>query len=224
MRPPVCLSSIRLCTARLFLVSLLACWLAPAFAHHPMGGVTPVTMWQGILSGAGHPVIGIDHLAFLIGAGLLAASVSRLTISRAVGLAAIFGLAGMAGTLLRVPGVDVPAAELGVSISLALLGMGLLLRRVPDQSILVAIALLAGIAHGYAFGEAVVGAQAAPITGYLIGLLVTQTALLVTAWLGARRLAQAWPNWISLPLRAAGLLTLTMGLIGFVLQAGLFTR
>ena len=32
--------------------------IAPASAHHLMGGVTPVTFAQGLLSGLGHPVIG----------------------------------------------------------------------------------------------------------------------------------------------------------------------
>ncbi|PKO63289.1 MAG: urease accessory protein UreJ, partial [Betaproteobacteria bacterium HGW-Betaproteobacteria-17] len=35
-----------------------------ALAHHPMGGMTPQTLSQGLLSGLGHPVIGLDHLAF----------------------------------------------------------------------------------------------------------------------------------------------------------------
>ena len=35
-------------------------FLAPlAHAHHPMGGATPETFTQGLLSGFGHPIIGI---------------------------------------------------------------------------------------------------------------------------------------------------------------------
>ena len=44
-----------------------------AFAHHPLGGMTPQTAMHGFLSGVGHPVIGFDHLAFIIGVGLIAA-------------------------------------------------------------------------------------------------------------------------------------------------------
>ena len=44
-----------------------------AFAHHPLGGMTPQTALHGFLSGVGHPVIGFDHLAFVIGIGLIAA-------------------------------------------------------------------------------------------------------------------------------------------------------
>ena len=42
----------------------------PASAHHIMGGEMPSTFGQGLLSGLGHPVIGPDHLAFLIAVGV----------------------------------------------------------------------------------------------------------------------------------------------------------
>jgi len=45
----------------------------PAWAHHVMGGKLPQTFLQGLLSGFGHPVIGIDHLAAIVGVGILAA-------------------------------------------------------------------------------------------------------------------------------------------------------
>ena len=45
-----------------------------AFAHHPLGGMIPQNFMQGFLSGIGHPVIGFDHLAFVVAVGLIAAS------------------------------------------------------------------------------------------------------------------------------------------------------
>ena len=47
-----------------------------AMAHHPMGGATPSTMGEGLLSGFGHPIIGIDHFAFLLVAALLSFTLS----------------------------------------------------------------------------------------------------------------------------------------------------
>src|SRR5262245_6809064 len=44
---------------------------APAFAHHMMGGRTPATFGEGILSGLGHPIIGLDHLAAVVAVGCL---------------------------------------------------------------------------------------------------------------------------------------------------------
>ncbi len=40
------------------------------YAHHVMGGRMPATFAEGLLSGLGHPVIGIDHLAFIVAVGL----------------------------------------------------------------------------------------------------------------------------------------------------------
>ena len=38
----------------------------PAEAHHVMGGRMPSTFMEGLLSGLGHPVVGLDHLAFIV--------------------------------------------------------------------------------------------------------------------------------------------------------------
>ena len=44
----------------------------PAFAHHPMGGALPQNFLNGILSGIAHPIIGFDHLAFILTFGIIA--------------------------------------------------------------------------------------------------------------------------------------------------------
>ncbi|MGD1951584.1 MAG: HupE/UreJ family protein [Leptolyngbyaceae cyanobacterium] len=54
----------------------------PALAHHPMGGKTPSSFIEGFLSGVGHPVIGLDHLIFVIASGLLAAAMGRTLMVR----------------------------------------------------------------------------------------------------------------------------------------------
>ena len=38
-----------------------------------MDGETPTTLYEGLVSGLAHPVIGLDHLAFIVAAGLIAA-------------------------------------------------------------------------------------------------------------------------------------------------------
>ena len=59
------------------LIALAAVMPVPALAHHPMGGAAATTAWQGFVSGVAHPVVGLDHLAFLLAAGVLAAAVGR---------------------------------------------------------------------------------------------------------------------------------------------------
>lgn len=44
----------------------------PAFAHHPLGGKLPANFFEGIISGFGHPIVGLDHLVFVIASGLIA--------------------------------------------------------------------------------------------------------------------------------------------------------
>src|SRR5262249_57307576 len=60
---------------------MLAPYFAPAaLAHHLMGGEVPSTVWQGLLSGLGHPIIGLDHFAFIIGVGCMARIVGQVTL------------------------------------------------------------------------------------------------------------------------------------------------
>ena len=59
-----------------FTVAATALALLPriAWAHHFMGGGLPQTFTQGLLSGLGHPVIGLDHAAFIVAAGFFLAT------------------------------------------------------------------------------------------------------------------------------------------------------
>src|SRR3954447_9729764 len=83
---------------------------APAFAHHVMGGRMPATFGEGILSGLGHPVIGIDHFAAVVAVGCLAAA------HRAgAALAVAFVVAMMGGVAVHLNAVSVPADELMVA-------------------------------------------------------------------------------------------------------------
>jgi urease accessory protein len=145
---------------------------SPALAHHPFGEETPETVIQGFLSGLGHPVVGLDHLAFVIAAGLLAAVVGA-GLSIPIG----FVLASIAGTGLHLVGVNLPAAELFISGSVLLFGVLLALRNRPNIILAVTLAAIAGVFHGYAYGEAVIGAQMTPIMAYLLGFASVQMGI-----------------------------------------------
>ena len=83
----------------------------PALAHHPMGGQTPSTALEGLLSGLAHPVIGPDHLAFVVGVGILSAFVRRGWI-----LPVAFLCLGAIGTAIHLGGAGVPGAEVLVAV------------------------------------------------------------------------------------------------------------
>ena len=92
-------------TACLALAGLLAT-VGTASAHHVIGGGLPSTFSQGLLSGLGHPVIGPDHLAFLIAVGI-AVGAGGLSLA----LPIVFVAASAIGVALHVYGLDVPGAD-----------------------------------------------------------------------------------------------------------------
>ncbi len=146
--------------------------IAPAFAHHVMGGRTPATFVEGILSGLGHPIIGIDHLAFLVAVGV-SVGVSRLNLATP----AIFVMASALGVAIHVQGVAIPGSEPIVAASVVLIG-GLLARGTALAPFAWAgLFALAGAFHGYTFGESIYGAETMPLTAYLLGLMAIQTVL-----------------------------------------------
>ena len=144
----------------------------PAWAHHPMGGTLPQTFLQGLLSGFGHPVIGVDHLAAIVGVGILAAIAGR---SAAVVLA--FSVAVIAGVGLHLTRVDLPASELFVGLTTLLIGGLVIARQSMGAGLALLLFAVAGLVHGYALGESIVGAEASPLVAYLLGLLIMQTAI-----------------------------------------------
>ena len=144
--------------------------LSPAAqAHHVMDLMqlkpTPIS---GMLSGLLHPVIGPDHLLFLLSLSLV--GWQRRWPSMLTLLAT--GLAGSA-LGLWLPGL--PGAEALVAFSLVLVGL-VLLRRLPQAVLFPAFAL-----HGYVLSASVLGWTTMPIASYLLGLLISQGLLLLLA-------------------------------------------
>jgi len=155
---------------------------APASAHHLMGGKMPSTFAEGLLSGLGHPVIGLDHLAFLLAVGI-AVGVGGLSLA----LPVVFVAASAIGVALHVNGVDIPGAELIVAASVILAGFLLARGRALPLAAWAGLFGLAGLAHGYAYGESIFGAEPTPLWAYLIGLVAIQSALSVGVALATRR-------------------------------------
>lgn len=152
-----------------------------AFAHHVMGGNTPSTFTEGFLSGIGHPIIGADHLAFLLAIGI-AVGIGGLNLA----LPALFVLASAIGVMLHVNGINLPSAEIAVALSVLLAGFLIARGRVLSVGSWAALFAVAGLFHGYAFGESIVGAEKSPLQAYLVGLIFIQSALAVATALFMR--------------------------------------
>ena len=181
-------------------VVLLLVLASPALAHHAMGGVTPQTSWQGFLSGLAHPIIGIDHAAGIIAVGLLAATQPRGAI-----LPLGFALTTLVGTGLHLAGVTLPGVELAIAAALVLAGLGLGLGDRRPGLVWALLATGIGLGHGYAYGEAIVGAEPQALGAYLLGFTLVQAGIgLVAFSLGRLTLPQPTLVPVSLRLRIAG--------------------
>lgn len=193
-------SAVALCT----LVS------APAFAHHPTGGQLPDTVLNGLLSGLGHPVIGLDHFAFVVGIGLLAAVAGFGPLLPVAFVAAMAG-----GLALHVAGIGLPGAELMVAASVLLIGLAVARPRLGGHAwIEGGVFALAGTVHGYALAESIIGAEASVLGAYIAGLVAMQTTVALLAyWTAYAILAPAERRLSPIPIRVAGIAIFAIGVL-----------
>ena len=200
--------------SRLAVLSVIATVAAqaPAWAHHVMDGALPQTFLQGFLSGLGHPVIGFDHLGAIVGVGVLAALARR-----GVAPVVAFSLAVIAGVGLHLAKVNLPAAELLVGLSTLAIGGLVMLRQSIRPATAAALFAIAGLIHGYALGESIVGAEPAPLWAYLAGLLIVQTVLGLAAFAATTNLAR----WRSVGVTVVGVLVALAGGVTAAYAAGL---
>ncbi len=173
-------------------LALLA--IAPANAHHvaDVNQLQP-SILNGLLSGLAHPVLGADHLLFLLALSLVAL---QRRFRWAIALLGI-GLLGSGAGLLW-PGLPASDALLACTLLLEAL---VLVRRLPAAWLLPAMAL-----HGYVLSGPVFGWSSMPLLAYGSGLFLSQACLLAIALLVLRpfaaRLSPAGLRWAALALTA----------------------
>ncbi len=157
--------------------------LSPAHAHHPfgMGDSTDLNALQGFLSGIGHPLLGPDHLLFLLAIAFIGLQRPRAWV---IPLLA----AGLGGSVLSqfIPLSDAfaPWAEALVSLTLAV--EGLMALTVTSTTWLLPLVGL----HGFLLGSTIVGAEPTPLLTYFLGLLIGQGALLLVTTSGSKSLLE----------------------------------
>ena len=154
---------------------LLLLTAAPASAHHLMElfHQQQPTPLAGLLSGLGHPLLGPDHLLFLLALALVGLQrSSRWMLS----LLAV----GLLGSLVGLMTPQLPGAELLVALTLVVEGL-VVVGRLPAALLVPSFAL-----HGYVLSAAVIGWEPTAIGAYLVGLLLSQGTLLLLS-LGVMR-------------------------------------
>jgi urease accessory protein len=191
----------------LALTSLGLMAATPALAHHAMDGETPATLLQGLLSGLAHPVIGLDHLAALVGVGLVSARFARSLTLPAFWLAAM-----AAGVAFHLASGDIPHAELLVALSVVIIGIAATVRANLPYPAIAMLFAAGGAVHGYALGESIVGAESTPLAAYLLGLVIVQTLLASGIAYAARRFSGVSLGEPAMQLRLAGVAVTVTGI------------
>lgn len=150
-----------------FLIATL--FAVPAFAHSDTGPAA------GFAAGFSHPLAGPDHLLAMVAVGLWGAFLGRPLV---VLLPVIFPLVMAAGGVLGMAGVPAPPIELGIALSVLVLGLAIATAlRAP---VWAACLVTGGFAlfHGYAHGQEL--PAAADPFGYSAGFVLA-TGLLHVA-------------------------------------------
>ena len=161
------------------IVIILLLTTTPVMAHHVMDGKMPSNFFEGFMSGLGHPIIGFDHLTFIVSVGLFAAIKSQ-----GIFIPISFILSAMVGTGIHLTQLNIPGVELFVSGSILLFGILLVLKEQPNTVIITVLTAIAGLFHGYAYGESIFGAEMTPLLAYLLGFSFIQLMIILAVfWL-----------------------------------------
>uniref|UniRef100_UPI004048D1FD HupE/UreJ family protein n=1 Tax=Shewanella baltica TaxID=62322 RepID=UPI004048D1FD len=151
--------------ARIGLLLLLTlCWTAPVSAHEIHSG-------GGFMSGFNHPVLGFDHLLAMLSVGMLSTQLGGRAIWT-VPLAFVTFM--LVGGILGLYAIAVPFVEIGIALSVLLLGLAIAFDRQIPLLFAMAFVGVFAIFHGHAHG-AEMPALASPVLyalGFLFGTAV----------------------------------------------------
>jgi urease accessory protein len=118
-------------------------WAESALAHEELdGGV-------GFLTGLLHPALGFDHLLAMLSVGVLSAQIGGRAIwyvpASFVGVMVI-------GSVLGLNGVALPLVEIGIALSVLVLGLVIVLQHWIPAAIAIACVAFFAVFHGHAHG------------------------------------------------------------------------
>lgn len=188
----------------------------PAWAHHPMGGQAPTSLFEGMASGVAHPIIGIDHFVFLLAVGLVAVGLRHR-----YWIPLPFVLATILGTTLHLMSVNLFLTETMVALSVVLAGALLITYNRYRSLMVLLLSAVAGVFHGYAYGEAIVGSEPTPVAAYLVGFSLVQYGAIATVIaVGGMVLKRASAHQSVRITRAMGSVVSSIGLVFLALALG----
>jgi urease accessory protein len=161
----------------------------PAGAHGVSDG--------GLLSGATHPLLGLDHLLLLIGVGAAGSYVGAPLLLFALG-------GGLLGAVIGSMGGHLPGAELIAALAVSSLGLLILqlqhLQQRPSLTIIGALVAAAVAVHALLHGQE---APSGSISWWL-GALLASAAVVTLSYVLLRRLPLRWTMVLATGLSLAG--------------------
>ncbi len=174
-----------LASTKIFPLLILLNFTKPVLAHHPFGEVssTELSALEGFVSGIGHPLLGPDHLLFILAIALVGLRRPKKWVLPLVAI----GISGSAFVQFQpLPEFLIPWTEALVSLSLAIEGL-IILKLLNPKWLLPMFAL-----HGYLLGNTIAGVEPTPLIGYFLGLLIAQATLLLIVTTASKRIM----NWL----------------------------
>ncbi len=143
-----------------FLVSSIGLLtFSSAFAHSVQGG--------GLVNGLIHPVFGPDHLLAMVAVGILSVKSGGKAV---LNVPLTFVICMLAGGILGMKNVAFPSVELGIAISVIVLGAAIAWPKKLPLALIWLLAGTFGVFHGYAHGAEMpsVAQPALYATGFVI--------------------------------------------------------
>ncbi len=161
----------------------------PASAHGGAG--------EGLMAGAGHPLLGLDHLLLLLGVGAASSFISGRLLLFAAGGALLGGVLGANGAAL-------PAAEVLAALAVSALGLVVLqcarLRQAPPLGLIGTVVAAAVAVHALLHGQEASGGAL-----WWLGAAAASSAVVGLSSVGLARLNQRWTLLLAGGLSLAGL-------------------
>ena len=158
----------------------LTALVATGASAHPGHGVE-----ASIATGFVHPFGGIDHILAMIGVGLWGARIGGRALWQ---LPLAFVAALLVGALVSLGGAGLPAMEIGIAGSVAVLGLAVLFGAKVPAWVGFGVTALFGLFHGQAHGVEMPASGSA--ASYIIGIVAASAVLQgigVTLGVAARR-------------------------------------
>jgi urease accessory protein len=167
---------------------------------------------HGLGAGFLHPLSGPDHLAAMVAVGLWSALTARRAWPDLLWAPLGFALMLLAGSLLGLAGVQLPAVEPMIAASLLVLGLLVFTRRRLPAVAAAALVGVFAVFHGVAHGQELAGESGAALT---LGGMLAATVLLHAGGIAIGRALRNGHRWMP---RVAGA---AVAIFGIALLGGL---